>query len=258
LDSRGERPPRDSPWDAGSHASVTPFAVHQFLPASRAPNPRRFLPAPGRVPSWHLIQSDFGGTHGNFEAVILQGKSLVHWWRDNSDPALPWKRGQIIVQEGAAAAGNIIQSDFGSGSHGNFEVVVPLFAADGTLELWHFWHDNSEVNLPWQRGQRIATKVAGPASIIQSDFRSGSHGNFEVVVPVVAAAGTIDLWHFWHDNSDVNLPWQRGQRIAANVNGPATIIQSDFLIRLPTRIIHESPSNPSRKKRFSSPPPKSS
>lgn len=179
-----------------------------------------------------LIQSDFGsGENGNFEAVVAleapQGGALElwHYWHDNSNANNPWQRGQRIATD-VAAAGSIIQSDFGSG-HGNFEVVVPLFAIDG-MELWHFWHDNSDVNKPWQQGQRIATGVAGAGCLIQSDFRSGDHGNFEVVVPLLASNG-IELWHFWHDNSDVNKPWQRGQRVAANVSGPGTIIQSDFI-----------------------------
>lgn len=180
-----------------------------------------------------LIQSDFrGGPHGNFEAIVSASDSggpleLWHWFRDNSDPALPWHRG-LQITDGAAAAGSIIQSDFSSGGHGNFEVVVPLFAPDRSMELWHFFHDNSDVTKPWQRAQRIATNVAGAGCIIQSDFGNGSHGNFEVVVPVVGVDGSIDLWHYWHDNSDVSKPWQQGQRVAANVDGPGTIIQSDF------------------------------
>ena len=175
-----------------------------------------------------LVQSDFGGgDHSNFEAVILEEDSLVHWWRDNSVANFPWKRGQIIAPS-CAAAGSIIQSDFTGGGHGNFEVVVPLWAPDGSMDLWHFWHDNSDVNLPWQRGQRVAANVNGPGVIIQSDFSSGDHGNFEVVAPLYSSDGTRDLWHFWHDNSDVNLPWQRGQQVAVNVDGPGVIIQSDF------------------------------
>src|SRR5919198_1336802 len=103
-----------------------------------------------------LIQSDFGGDHGNFEAVILENDSLVHWWRDNTVSGFPWKRGQVIVPSGAAAAGSIIQSDFIGGDHGNFEVVVPLVTPEQNIDLWHFWHDNSDVSLPWQRGQRVA------------------------------------------------------------------------------------------------------
>jgi uncharacterized protein DUF4185 len=179
-----------------------------------------------------LIQSDFGDAHGNLEAVILEGDRLrpprrsssfaVHWWRDSTDAPFPWNRGQVIVQ-GAAAAGSIIQSDFRSGDHGNFEVVVPLFASDGTLELWHFWHDNSDMNLPWYPGARIATNVAGPGSIIQSDLGSGDHGNFEVVVPVGGS-----LVHFGHDNSDMNLPWRRRQNITDSARGWGSIIQSDI------------------------------
>jgi hypothetical protein len=52
-----------------------------------------------------LIQSDFrtGEHHGNFEAVVLQGDQLIHFWRDNADSALLWKRGQIIVPRRVAA-----------------------------------------------------------------------------------------------------------------------------------------------------------
>jgi hypothetical protein len=176
-----------------------------------------------------LIQSDFrGDIHGNFEAVIQENDSLVHWFRENSEVGSPWKRGQVIVPHGVAAAGSIIQSDFRGGDHGNFEVVVPLFNSAGTMDLWHFFHDNTDVSLPWQRAQLVATNVAGGGCIIQSDFADGDHGNFEVVVPVVSDRGRTDLVHFFHNNSDVTLPWQRGQRIASNVVGPGCIIQSDF------------------------------
>jgi hypothetical protein len=165
-----------------------------------------------------IIQSDFGnGEHGNFEVIVLEGKNLVHWWHDNSDVNLPWQRGQIITTT-ATGPGYIIQSDFGSGEHGNFEVV----ALEGN-NLVHWWHDNSDVNLPWQRGQTITTNATGPGCIIQSDFGSSNHKNFEVVV----LEGN-ELVHYWHDNSDVNLPWQRGQTITSSATGPSCIIQSDF------------------------------
>src|SRR5262249_42952515 len=71
----------------------------------------------------------------------------------------------------------MIQGDFGSDDHKNFEVV----ALQGR-ELTHWWHDNSDVRLPWRRAQTISSQATGPGCIIQSDFRSGEHGNFEVVV----------------------------------------------------------------------------
>jgi Domain of unknown function (DUF4185) len=174
-----------------------------------------------------LLQSDFGEEQGNFEAVIVEGDSpnrLNHWWRDNSQSPYLWKRGQVVVSDGVAGPASIIQSDFKSGDHGNFEVVVPLHAPDGRIELWHFLPDNSDANLPWRRGQRISANVAGPASIIQSDFKSGDHGNFEVVVPEGHS-----LVHYFHDNSDVELPWTRGQTITDSADGVGCIIQSNFL-----------------------------
>jgi hypothetical protein len=163
-----------------------------------------------------LIQSDFRpGGHGNLEAVVLEGDRLVHWWRDDGVPGMPWRRGRVIIDGGAAWPGALIQSDFRSGEHGNFEVIAPVRVGD-RVELRHYWHDNSDVSLPWQPagGGPIATNVAGPASLIQSDFGSGDHGNFELVVPLTAAGGSeVHLCHYWHDNSDVSLPWQPGQRI---------------------------------------------
>lgn len=181
-----------------------------------------------------LIQGSFGGQHKNFEAVVLEGRELWHWWRDNSAPGNPWKRGQKIIADRAAFAGSIIQSNFGSGGNGNFEVVVPLLAPNGDFELWHMWHDNSDVNKPWSFGQRITEqgrRVVGPASVIQSNFGSGGHGNFEVAVPVIDDSGHAELRHYWHDNSDVKKPWSKGQRINSpqhQVLGGGCLIQSNF------------------------------
>jgi hypothetical protein len=180
------------------------------------------------------LQGNFGSDHKNFEAVVLEGQDLWHWWRENSAPGNPWKRGQRIIEDRAAFPGSMIQSDFGDGNHGNFEVVVPLFGEGELVELWHMWHDNSDVNNPWSFGQRITEpgrRVVGPASIIQSNFGAGNHGNFEVVVPVVNDAGQVELRHYWHDNSDVNNPWSIGQRINDPTHviiGGGCIIQSDI------------------------------
>src|SRR5215210_2844224 len=114
-----------------------------------------------------LIQSSFGQRpHGNFEAVILEGNRLFHWWRDNSTYPYIWKRGQAVgIDDEAADPASIIQSSFRTADYGNFEVVLPLRTPNGRMELWHFWHDNSDVSLPWRRGQRISSNITGPASI---------------------------------------------------------------------------------------------
>ena len=105
----------------------------------------------------------------------------------------------------------LIQSDFGSDEHGNFEVVVPTGDA-----IAHVWHDNSDVNLPWERGQVITDAARGWACIIQSNFGSGQHGNFEVL----AEECTQSLVAYWHPNQDVNLSWMRGAVILVSRTRP--------------------------------------
>src|SRR6266581_566652 len=119
---------------------------------------------------------------------------------------MEWRAGQTIPSP-ASGPGSLIRSDFGSTVHKNFEVVL----WNGN-ELWHWWHDNSDVASPWQRGQLISANATGSGCIIQSDFGSGDHGNFEVVVP----EGN-DLVHY---NSDVSSGWQRGQVITSHATGP--------------------------------------
>ena len=185
-------------------------------PGSPTPPAAPAAPDVGVLGPNSLIRSTFG--QGNFEAVIQIGGELWHYFHDNSNVDLPWTRGQRIA-DGVTGPASIIQSSFGADAHpGNFEVVV----LKGN-ELWHYWHDNSDVNLPWGPGQRISDRATGPGSIIQSDFGGGTNKNFEVVVP--EADG---LWHYFHDNSDVNLPWTRAQRISDRATGPGCIIQGNF------------------------------
>jgi hypothetical protein len=178
-----------------------------------------------------LIQSSLGGGYfKNFEAVVVEGNDLWHWFRDNSKDGTPWSHGQRIVDGRVAYPGSIIQSDF----DGNFEVVVPCAAAGGGVELIHFFHENADVASPWRQGQRITEAgrmVVGAASIIQSDFGLPDHGNFEVVVPILGDDGRAELRHYFHNNGDVNAPWVKAQVINPpdhTVLGPACLIQSDF------------------------------
>ena len=113
---------------------------------------------------------------------------MVHYWHPNSEPTLAWRRG-LVITHSATGPGCIIQSDFGteSGHHGNLEVVVQ----EGD-HLTHYFHNSAEPNSPWIRGLSFGTGVTGGPSIIQSDFKSGAHGNFEVVVPEGR-----NLVHYW-------------------------------------------------------------
>ena len=165
-----------------------------------------------------IIESDFGSDgHGNFEAVLFRDGQLHHMWGAPGEGGVDWRPGQSLPSP-ASGPGSIIQSDFGGGRHKNFEVLLWV-----DNELWHWWHDNSDVTRPWQRGQRISATATGPGSIIQGDFGAGDRKNFEVV----ALEGT-DLVHYFHDNTDVNNPWQRAQTITHNATGPGCIIQGDF------------------------------
>jgi hypothetical protein len=96
---------------------------------------------------------------------VRPDRNLVHSFHDNGNVANPWRQGQVM-STAATSAGSIIQSNFHSGDHGNFEVVVREGA-----NLVHYVHDNGNVANPWQRGQTISTTPGSAARLIQSDFR---------------------------------------------------------------------------------------
>jgi hypothetical protein len=156
-----------------------------------------------------LIQSDYGRSrHGNFEATIVHGTELWHWFRDNSRNDFgPWTRGPRITgdQDNAAGPGCIIQSDFGARPHRNFEVIVPLHLNDGAIELRHLFHDNRDVRLPWARAQFVTQPCADLGGIIQSGFDSPTDGHFEVLVEENRGA----MVHYWHPNLHVEESWVR-------------------------------------------------
>jgi hypothetical protein len=165
-----------------------------------------------------FIQSNFGGSHGNFEAVVQEGNSLVHYFRDNTQPHGPWTRGQVVTTKATGPAA-LIQSDFGGAAQGNFELV----ALEGSA-LVHYYRDNyRDPRGPWYRTATITTKASGPASLIQSKFGSQPGGNFELV----ALEGSA-LVHYYRDNTKADSPWVRAQIITADATGPGAIIQSNF------------------------------
>ena len=165
-----------------------------------------------------FIQSNFGGPHGNFEAVVLEGGELVHYYRDNTKPHGEWTRGKVISSK-ATGPGAIIQSDFGGAAQGNFEVVV----LEGT-NLVHYYRDNfRDPHGKWYYTAVVTDKATGPASLIQSKFGKQPGGNFELVVP----EGSV-LVHYYRDNTQANSPWRRSQVVTSDATGPGAIIQSTF------------------------------
>ncbi len=185
--------------------------------------------APGAI-----IQSTFGtGDHRNFEVVVPMangrgGSDLWHWFHENDDPAKPWVRAGLVAADVVGPA-SMIMSDYShEGTDNNFEVVVPVRNASGGADLWHYFKDNRDVANPWVPVQVVALDVAGPGCLAQSDQGDAEHGNFEVVVPRRNAAGGLDLVHYYHDNSDVSLPWVQAQVVHPDVAGPGCLIVSDF------------------------------
>jgi hypothetical protein len=174
-----------------------------------------------------FIQSDYRGVsgHGNFEAVVLEGTNLVHYFHDNSDLAGDWQPGATITTH-AASWGCIIQSDYADGAeHKNFEVVV-LEDETGRFgrALVHYWRDNAG-NQDWQGPYFITDGVTGPAWLFQGDYpRDADHHNLELFV----LEGKV-LAHWNRDQS--TLRWGRVTSITADndfVSGPACAIQGNY------------------------------
>jgi len=172
-----------------------------------------------------LIQSTFReapNAPGNFEAVVLEGNNLVHYWRNNASTPFTWKSTKVITSK-ATGPGCIIQSTYGSPAHpGNFEVIVP----EGN-NLRHYWRDNADTSSNWQLGGTVSTTASGdPGSLIQSDYGVlNGLGNFEVVVPEGG-----HLVHYWRNNSSGGgNEWNRSVPISdVPISGPGTLIQSSY------------------------------
>jgi len=84
---------------------------------------------------------------GNFEALVREGSAIVHYWRDNSAPGLPWHRG-VTVSSAATGTASLIEGQFRANASrpGTFEALID----EGNLR--HYWRDNSAAGLPWHRG----------------------------------------------------------------------------------------------------------
>jgi hypothetical protein len=98
--------------------------------------PFEIEPGSGVIGNPVLIQSRFG-TKGNFELVAPAADGgLVHFWRNNDDPFMPWTGAIPFGQNlGQVTGVTVIQSNYGN--PGNLEVVCN---AGGQLQF--FWRDS--------------------------------------------------------------------------------------------------------------------
>jgi hypothetical protein len=166
-----------------------------------------------------IVQSDFmSGGHGNLEAVVPEtGGSLVHYWRNSGNPGSGWNRTGIVTT-GATGPACFITSDYTTSGHRNFEVMVQK--GD---QLWHHWHVAGAPFDNWP-GELVTSGVTtlGAGCFIQSDYKAGGHGNFEVVVQ----QGN-ELWHHWRWNGMAAGPWP-GKPAISGVTGPGCLMASDY------------------------------
>ena len=106
-----------------------------------------------------IIQSSFGTPgNGNLEVVVLEGRDLVLYWADSSQPR-HWSQRKVITSR-ATGPGSMIQSTNGitSGNpHGNFEVIV----VEDYKSLTHYSRDNSLPERPWIKREKVSDSAIG-------------------------------------------------------------------------------------------------
>jgi len=178
-----------------------------------------------------IIQSDFVTSgHSHFEVVVQEGSNLVHYWHEGSDRTGRWHRTPTPITTHAASAGCLIQSDFGSGGHGNFELVVleNSFGKAGA-GIVHYWRDNSGLPYDWHGPAMIDRNATSQGCLFRSDYGSGEHANFELVVQTGR-----ELVHWYRDNSAFPYPWIFARTILGpgpenKATGPGCAFQGSYL-----------------------------
>jgi hypothetical protein len=158
-----------------------------------------------------FIQSGFG-QQGNFEMIVPRGKQVVHYFRDNDAPGLPW-HGPFLVHDFTAAANGavapipvaptgvaLLESNFSQ--PGNLELMVRLTPTLGEDSLVFFYRDAQGWHgpLPVVADGTAVTGVTGDPAFLQSAF--GKQGNFEMIVPKGK-----QVVHYFRDNDAPGLPW---------------------------------------------------
>jgi hypothetical protein len=148
-----------------------------------------------------LVQSSYGGAHGNLECVAVRTDgTMQHFWRNES--TFSWNPGPVF---GAAVISPpvMIQGQFGMrderGPVGNFELCV---AVGGQVQHW--WRWNAGGDMVWRHGATFGHDVRSVAGLCE-----GSWGmNLELIV----LRHDNQLQHYWRDGAG----WHEGPVI-----GPA-------------------------------------
>jgi hypothetical protein len=148
-----------------------------------------------------MIQSTFGAVqgHGNFETVVLQGQSLVHYVKINS----PGKNNKwlktAVISNNALSGGAFIED-----SRNFFIVVVPEADTDGNYTLVQYYRNNNVSNQGWGAGTDIATGSGqvGLAEVVTSSTTDEiayemvyvSHGDLKYRSGLASDKTVLPIW----------------------------------------------------------------
>lgn len=123
-----------------------------------------------------------------FEFVApLKGGGLGHWRQNNDHRGLHWF-GPMVFEREQFGAVSMIHSRYN---------VLEMVARKGD-QLVHFWRDEQFGSEKWIAQDVFANGTKGSIAFIES-----SHGNFEVVAPLIAGG----LGHWWRNNNAPGHPW---------------------------------------------------
>ncbi len=163
---------------------------------------------------------------GNFEAVILEGNNLWHYWHDSFDVTKPWTRANLITDK-ATGPGCIIERLSTRVTNlngivnrpGDFEVIVQ----QGN-DLHHYTHDNTNPANSWVLQGIITHDAKGPGCIIETVPMSATINNSQL--EVIVLEGNQRLAHYVQNN--ITKQWFKQGTITDNATGAGSIIQSSF------------------------------
>jgi hypothetical protein len=163
------------------------------------------------------------GTDGRSHLVVVQGKDINHYWREDKAPGSPWRgphlvhswkgaTGGLIATEAATPiAASLIQSAYGH--PGNLEIVARVRSPGPKGD--YLVHLVSRLLEPWSQPRQINVfgvpidGVTGDPALIQtSDI-----GNFELLV---ARGSSLD-W-FTRDNIAPGYNWYRRPHVPLATN----------------------------------------
>ncbi|MGH3297611.1 MAG: neuraminidase-like domain-containing protein [Trebonia sp.] len=187
-----------------------------------------------------MVAGDYGTAPDyDFEAVTLEGTSLVHYYRSNAQPGTPWLKNPNTVSTAAAGPASMIQSDYTVNGHRQLEVIVQETGG----ALTHYAGQAAAAvpgqNRPavtWQKsGETLPSGGVGPSSLIQSGPASpNGHLRFDLVI----LQGT-NLVHCWWDGPGTT--WQVGETITSQAAAPGALVGDAVGYGPLTVVVPESP-----------------